>query len=211
MPASELRRISSRVGPPPKFAVPWGLFVILALYGLGLWGYVWQTYWESPAYQAATHDALALRLLGVDDGRTAAPDQLRRAFDELLEAGRLLPEEPEFAQHLERLRHRFEERHLKLDVERVRRAEAVSNVTRRIQEERAPLLVVGARSRDWAPDQLLAGPRVTALWSIPGVVLVIALWAYLRVTAYRVRSREREAYLKSVEAEVKELGRRNRR
>ncbi len=207
MPSNEARRLPAPPGPAPKFPVPWGLFIILALYGLGVLGYIWKTYWDSPQYKAAQLSDHAILLLGVDDGRKATPDQLRTAFDDFLEAGRILPEESQFAENLERLRSRFEERHIKLDVERIRRAEAVSELARRVQEERAPLLVVGARARHWAPDQLIAGPETIALWSIPGAVLIIGIWAYLRISAYLVRSREHMAQLEAVEAEVKRLGR----
>ena len=211
MPSNEARRLPAPPELPPKFPVPWGLLIILALYALGVLVYIWQSYWESPEYQAAELSDRAIATLGVDDGRKATPDQLRAAFDDFLEAGRLMPQETQFADNLERLRGRFEERHIPLDIERVRRAEAVSAVTRRIQEERAPLLVVGARNRGWAPDQVIAGPRTILMWSIPGAVLIIAVGTYLSVSAYLVRSREREAHLKSVEARVKEIGKSTRR
>ena len=190
--------------------MPWGLLIILALYGLGVLFYVWKTYWDSPEYQAAGLAQHAIELLGVDDGRKTTPDDLREAFDAFLEAGRLVPEEEQFAETLERLRNRFDERHIVLDEERVRRAEAVSVLTRRVQEARAPVLVVGARERGWAPDQLIAGPKTAFAWALPGVVLIIACWAYLRVTAWRVRARERDDEVKRVEAEVKKRGRANR-
>lgn len=207
MPSNEARRLSTPPGPAPKFPVPWGLFVILALYGLGVLGFIWKTYWHSPEYKAAELSDRALLILGVDDGRKATPEQLREAFDDFLEAGRMLPEESQFAENLERLRNRFEERRIKLDPERIRRAEAVSELARRVQEQRAPLLVIGARDRHWAPDQLIAGPTTIALWSIPGAVLIIGIWAYLQVSSYLVRSREHAAQLEAVENEVKQLGR----
>lgn len=197
--------------PPPKFPVPWGLFVILFVYCLGVGIYIWQEYYESPEYHAATFSDHAIAILGVDDGRTATREELLRAFDDFLEAGRLMPQEVQFAEALERLRGRFEERHFKLDIERIRRAEAISALTQRSEEQRAPLLVVGARNRGWAPDQLVVGPKTIVLWSIPGAVVIILVWAYLYVTAYLVRSRERETHLKSIEANVKELGKSKRR
>lgn len=176
-----------------KFPVPWGLFIVLVLYALGVWAYVWLTVWQSPEYVAAQHSERATELLGVDEGRTASGDALRVAFDEVLEAARLLPEEEQFAERLERLRGRFAERRLRLDPERVHRAEAVSASARRVREARAPVLVVGARDRKWAPDQLAEKPRRIFLWSLPGAVLVIAIWAYLAVTAYVVRARDHAA------------------
>ena len=207
MPANEARRLPARPAPPPKFPVPWGLFIILAVYALCVVGYVWKTYWDSPEYRAAELSDHAIHVLGVDDDRKATPEQLRLAFDEFLECARLLPEEPQFADNLERLRSRFAERRIPLDQERVRRAEAVSALSRRVQEERSPLLVVGARDRQWAPDQLIAGPETIFWWSLPGAVLIIGVWAYLRISAYLARKSEHEQQLDAVKDEVRALGR----
>ncbi len=176
-----------------KFPIPWGLFVVLVLYSLGVWAYVWLTVWQAPQYVAAQHWGRADTLLGVDEGRTVSPETLLAAFDEVLEAARLLPEEEQFAEQLERLRARFAERRLPLDPSRLQRAEAVSASARRIQEARAPLLVVGARDRKWAPDQLAEKPQRIVLWSLPGGALILAVWAYLTVTAFIVRARDHAA------------------
>ncbi len=209
MPANEARRLpprTNRAEPKPKFPVPWGLFIVLTVYALGVLVYVWQEYWESPLYQASQHYAAAMELLGVDDGRSCTPEQLKQGFDELVETARLWPEEQDTAEHVERLRHRFEERGLKLDAERVRRAEAVSVLARRIREQRAPILVVGARDRGWAPDQLAAKPKTVAVWSVGGAVLIIAVWAYLQFAAWRVRSKERLEYVDEIDDQVREAG-----
>jgi hypothetical protein len=76
-----------------------------------------------------------------------------------------------------------------------------------VQEERAPLLVVGARARHWAPDQLISGPETILWWSLPGAVLIIGVWGYLRVSAALVRKTEHEQHLAAVRDEVKALGR----
>jgi hypothetical protein len=72
--------------------------------------------------------------------------------------------------HLEDLRHRFEERKFKLNKEWVNAVEMMSARTLRIEQDRAAYLVVGSRARGWAPDQLLKGPERVVLWSIPGGV-----------------------------------------
>src|SRR6185436_3525798 len=62
------------------FPVPYGLFVVLALYAGCVVGYVYFTYWSSPPYVAAEHYAAASELLGVDDGRTCSREALTDAY-----------------------------------------------------------------------------------------------------------------------------------
>jgi hypothetical protein len=205
MSVHEYRPAAPKKPPRPPFPVPWGLFVVLGLYGLLVFCYVWKTYFEAPEYQAAQHYAKALALLGVDDGRSCSEGKLREAFRHVLEAARLMPQEKELATHTERLRWRFDERGFKPDVEDVRKAELVSKAARRVDEERQPWLVTGSRDRGWAPDQLLAGPERVVWWSSPGVVLIIAVWAYGQFGARKAREREHEANLKQGEVELERL------
>lgn len=186
--------------------MPYGLFVVLAVYALAVYGYIRQTYWESPEYKAALGYAKALLILGVDDGRRCSEAQLNTAFEATLEAARLMPDERQLVDHLENLRHRFEERKFKLSPELVKKVEMMSANTMRIEQERKAWLVVGTRDRGWAPDQLLAGPERVVLWSIPGGVLIIAFWAYTRFSGKAARDKDHEADLKKAEAEVEELG-----
>jgi hypothetical protein len=167
--------------------------------------YVWATYWNNPVYQAAEQYDAALVLLGVDDGRKCSERELTQAMGMVLEAARLVPGEPALAQHVERLRWRFEERHFKLPLDLARHAEIVSAATRRVEESKQGWLPIGAHDRGWAATQLLAGPRRAALWSTPGVVLILLVWAWGRFGARAVREREHEAQLKQVEQEVAAL------
>ncbi|MDP2275886.1 MAG: hypothetical protein Q8N23_19880 [Archangium sp.] len=196
--------------PPPKkphkFPVPYGLFIVLAVYALCVLGYIWTNYWDSPEYKAALGYARALSILGVDDGRKCTEAQLVKAFEATLEAARLMPDERQLVDHLESLRHRFEERKFKLNPDLVKKAEMMSANTMRIEKERKAWLVVGSRDRGWAPDQLLAGPERVVLWSIPGGVLIIAFWAYTRFSGKAARDRDHEEDLKKAEREVEELG-----
>lgn len=206
MAVHEYRPAAPKKAPPPKFPVPWGLFVVLAVYALAVFGYIWKTYWESPEYQAAEHYAKALSLLGVDDGRRCSKQDLETAFGHVLEAARLIPENKELSVHTERLRWRFDERGFKLNPDFARKAELVSKAAQRVEEERSPWLAVGSRDRGWAPDQLLAGPERVVWWSSPGVVLIIAVWAYGQFGAKRAREREHEENLQKDEAAAEALG-----
>jgi hypothetical protein len=206
MAVHEYRPAAPKKPPRPPFPVPWGLFVVLAVYGLAVFGYVWKTFYEAPDYQAAQHSAKALVLLGVDDGRKSSEADLRAAFRHVLEAARLMPQVKELALHSERLRWRFDERGFKADPEDVRRAELVSKAAQRVEEERQPWLVTGSRDRGWAPDQLLAGPERVVWWSSPGVVLILAVWAYGQFGAKKAREREHEADLRRGEADLERLG-----
>ncbi len=189
-----------------KFPVPYGLFIVLAVYALAVYGYIWTNYWNSPEYKAALGYAKALMILGVDDGRRCSEADLTTAFEATLEAARLMPDERQLVDHLESLRHRFEERKFKLKPELVKKVEMMSANTMRIEQERKAWLVVGSRDRGWAPDQLLRGPERVVLWSIPGGVLIIAFWAYTRFSGKALRDKEHEAELKKAEDEVEHLG-----
>ena len=206
MAVHEYRPSAPKKPPPPKFPVPWGLFVVLAVYAVAVVGYIWKTYWESPGYQAAEHYARALSLLGVDDGRKSSAKDLEAAFGHVLEAARLVPEDKGLAQHTERLRWRFEERGFKLNPDLVRKSELVSKAAQRVEEERSPWLAIGSRDRGWAPDQLLAGPERVVWWSSPGAVLIIAVWVYGQFGAKKAREKEHEENLRKDEAAAKALG-----
>lgn len=187
------------------FPVPYGLFIVLGVYALLVVGYVWATYWNSPEYRAAEHFAAAAELLGLDDGRKASQQQLTEAYGHYLEAARLMPRVKLLHDRTEAMRWRFQERGFKLDHDLQMRAEAVASVWQRIQQEEAPLLVVGVRDKGWAPDQLLAGPQRAFLWSLPGGLVIIVVWAWLRFSGRKVREQEHEAELKALEKDVKEI------
>ncbi|MDP1826691.1 MAG: hypothetical protein Q8L48_25700 [Archangium sp.] len=206
MPSPAVKQPPPKAPPARKFPVPYGLFIVLAVYALCVYGYIWTNYWNSPEYKAALGYAKALMILGVDDGRKCSEAQLTEAFEATLEAARLMPDERQLVDHLESLRHRFAERKFKLKPELVKKVEMMSANTMRIEQERKAWLVVGQRDRGWAPDQLLAGPERVVLWSIPGGVLIIAFWAYTRFSGKAARDKDHEADLKQAEREVEELG-----
>lgn len=192
--------------PRHKFPVPWGLFVVLAVYALAVWGYIYKTYWTSPEYLALQAYGEAMVRLGVKEGETCTEADFLRGFDLLLEAARLVPEERELLVKLERLRYLAEKRKFTLSKEQVRHVEMMALRAKNIAEERKPWLVVGTRDKGWAPDQLAETPTRIVWWSIPGGVLIIAYWAYLQFSAARVRAKEHEADLKQSEREVASLG-----
>lgn len=188
------------------FPIPWGLFIVLGIYALGVAGYIWANYYNAPEYQAAVSYAKALKILGVDDGRKCSEADLVRAFEFTLEAARLMPQERGLVEHLENLRHRFEERKFKLSPQLKQHAEMMSANTLRIEQSKKAWLVLGTRDRGWGPEQLLRGPERAVLWSIPGGVFIIAFWAYTRFSHRAARAKEHEAQLKAQEREVDELG-----
>lgn len=196
----ELPRVGSRL------AVPYGLFLVLGLYGLLVLGYVWASFWNAPAYRAAEHHAQGTQLLGADDGRKADPATLARAANHLLEAARLMPQVKALHERVEAMRFRFDERGLQLPRDYVRHAETLSALYTRLEAEQAPLLVVGVRHQGWAVDQLLEGPRKAFLLSLPGAGLLVLLWACLRFSGRARRARDHEAELKQAEADVERLG-----
>lgn len=187
------------------FPVPYGLFIVLGLYALGVLGYVYATYWNSPAYLAAEHFAAAAALLGVDDGRKASRATLTEAYGHYLEAARLMPRVKLLHERTEAMRWRFEERKFKMDHDLSMRAEAVATLWQRIQQEEEPMLVVGLRDRGWQPAQLLEGPGRTFLWSLPGALVIVVVWAWLRFSGRKARGDDHELALKKMESEVKEL------
>src|SRR6185436_2155019 len=68
------------LGVKPPFPVPYGLFIVLAVYAGCVVGYVYFTYWSSAPYVAAEHYAAASELLGLDDGRTCSREALTDAY-----------------------------------------------------------------------------------------------------------------------------------
>ena len=188
-----------------RFPVPYGLFIALGVYALAVVGYVWATYWNSPEYVAAGHYQAATELLGLDDGRKASQATLSEAYAHYLEAARLMPRVRALHERTEAMRWRFQERGFNMDHDQSMRAEAVAAVWQRIQQEEAPMLVVGLRDRGWEPAQLLEGPSRTFLWSLPGALVLVVLWAYLRFSGRKVRGDEHEAELKKLETEVNAL------
>lgn len=191
---------------PRKFPIPWGLFVVLAVYAGAVYGYIWAQYWNSPEYRAAMAYAKALMILGTDDGRRCSEAELNRAFELTMDAALLMPDEVQLVEHLENLRHRYEERKFKLSKEWINKVEMMSAHTLRIEQAKKGWLVVSQRDKGWAPEQLLGGPQRIVLWSIPGGVLIIAFWAYTRFSAKRVREDDHLADQKQVERELEELG-----
>jgi hypothetical protein len=187
------------------FPVPYGLFIVLAVYGLGVLLYVWSAYWNSPEYLAAEHYAAANDLVGLDDGRKCSKPALTQAYEHYLEAARLMPHVKVLHQRVEAMRWRFDECHFKLEKDLQMRAEAVAMLWQRIQQQNEPLLVVGARDRGWTPSQLLEGPGRAAMYSLPGAALIVAIWTWLRFSGRRVRAQEHEAELKKLESEVAQL------
>ncbi|MBK7863192.1 MAG: hypothetical protein IPJ65_32195 [Archangiaceae bacterium] len=198
-------------GMKQPFPVPYGLFIALGVYALLVLGYVYATYWNSAEYQAAEHFVAAGELLGLDDGRKASKETLTEAYGHYLEAARLLPRVKLLHDRTEAMRWRFEERKFKLDHDLAMRAEAVATLWTRIQKEEEPLLVVGLRDRGWQPAAMLDGPRRTFLFSLPGALVILVVWGWLRFSGRKARAGEHEARLKSMEAEVAELGGSGRR
>lgn len=191
---------------PRKFPIPWGLFIVLAVYAAGVYGYIWSQYWNSPEYKAAQAYAKALLILGTDDGRRCSEADLNRAFELTMQAALLMPDEVQLVEHLENLRHRYEERKFKLNKDWINRVEMMSAHTLRLEQAKKGWMVVSQRDKGWAPEQLLAGPERIVLWSLPGGVLIIAFWGYTRFSARRVREDDHLADQKSLEREVEDLG-----
>ncbi len=184
------------------FVIPYGLLVALGVYGLLVLLYVWRTYWNSPEYLAAEHLAAANELVGDDDGKKASKDTLTQAYVHYLEAARLMPRITFLHKRVEAMRWRFEERGFKMDHDLQMRAEAVAMLWQRIQQEQEPMLVVGARDRGWNAAAMLEGPQQTVLYSLPGLVAIAGIWAALRYSARRVKERDHEAQLKTLEQDV---------
>lgn len=186
--------------------IPWGLFIVLAVYAAGVAFYVWTNYYDAPEYKAAQAWAKAWAVLGEDEGRSCSEAALNRGFDLLLETAALVPDRRDPVDELESLRYRFEERHFKLSKERRTAVEMLSARTRASLDAKKPWLLVGAHSKGWAPEQLLSGPRRTVLWSIPGAVFIVVFWLYTVFSRKRALADKHEAQLQESEREVEALG-----
>lgn len=189
------------------FSFPWALVVLLGLYAAGVYMYIWVNYYDSPEYKAARSYARALALLGDGDGRRCSEENLNQAFKLTMEAAVLLPENRELIDHLESMRHRFDERHLKLNKEWVNQVEMMSARTLKREQERQNIGVVGVRDKGWHPEQLLEGPERVVMWSIPGAVLIIAFYTYTRFNRRARLAQEHEEQIRAQEKEIQDLGR----
>lgn len=189
-----------------RFHLPWGLALVLLAYAGAVYGYIRVEYYDSPAYQASLKYARAVALLGEDDGRSCTEAELNRAFELIIEASTLLPDELELVKHLEKLRNRFEDRKFTLNPEWVKQVEMLSSRTMRIEVEKRPWLLIGSRDKGWAPEQLLAGPERTVLWSLPGAAFIILFWVYTRFSAKAARARDRVEKMEASEQELAALG-----
>ncbi|MFZ5470761.1 MAG: hypothetical protein ACOZIN_15125 [Myxococcota bacterium] len=184
-----------------------GLGVALGVYGLGVFGYIAIAYWRSPEYQAAQHYEAAWELLGPDRDVSVPKEELDLAYTELLEAARLMPQVKELHEQLEQLNWRYEGRRLRQPTELRRRAEAVAMTWRRIQDERQPILVVGARDRGWSPEQLKNGPLRTLAYSSLGVLAIVLVWLYGCFNARRMQQRTRQETIDRAARDIEELRR----
>lgn len=196
MPAIRVHRLRQR------FPTPWGLFIALSVYAVAVVTYVWVSTYRSPEYQAAEHYERAQELLGLDDGRSATRPQLEEAYGHLLEAARLMPRLKELHQRTEAMRWRFEERGWRLDADLTYRAEAVALLWRQAEDAAAPILVVGARDRGWAPEQLMAKPQRIFGLSLVGALAICLVWAYLKWSGHRVRAADHELSIRELQAEL---------
>ena len=179
---------------------------MLTVYGGLVVGYIWATYWSSPEYLAAKDHVTALRLLGEDDGLTCSEADFITAFGLLLETARRTPQDRSIATHLENLRWRAEGRKLTLPLDLRRHAEVVSANVTRLAHEREGWLPTSSRDRGWGPEQVLEGPTWAALWSLPGLVLILSLWGYTQVSRRLARSRAHMDEVDRVAREVESLG-----
>lgn len=188
-----------------------GLCLALGVYALLVLAFVSWRYWSSPEYQAAVHWEEAAELLGSDGGRGISREKLIEAYEHLLEAARLMPQVRTLHERLESLNWRFEERGLQQPEELRRRAEAVAAIWQRIQQEQAPLLVVGMRDRGWAPSQLREGPGTVLAWSSVGVLALFVLWGYWLFNGKRQQEQKHLAELQRLEKDVADAERARRK
>jgi hypothetical protein len=193
--------------PPQRFPIPWALFAALSIYALGVWGYVEYAWWSSPEYRAAEEYQTAWRLLGRDEGRHCTRHELEDAYRHLVRAAQAMPRLKELHQDLEHLNWRFDEKHWVVPVELRRAADAQAAEWSRLDElNHSSLVRRSLQEQGWDPESLSAGPGRTAAWSLIGVAAICLVWAYRGWAARRVRSDEREAYLRDLERESTERG-----
>jgi hypothetical protein len=190
-----------------RFPIPWGLFVALGVYALGVWGYVAYTWWSSPEYRAAEENQAAWRVLGRDEGRHCSRRELEDAYRHLLRAAQAMPRLKVLHEDLEHLNWRFDERHWSVPVELRRAADAQGAEWARLEElDHASLIGQSLKEQGWDPESLEAGPGRAVAWSLVGVAVICLVWAYLKWTGRRVRGEQREGYLRQLEREASERG-----
>ena len=80
-------------------------------------------------------------------------------------------------------------------------AEGVT-ATDAVNAAEALAMVPGAAVKFVGPQK---GPKRTFLWSLPGYVLIVLVWAWNRRDLKKVRATEHEVGLKKIESEVEQL------
>lgn len=193
------------VGRKWKIHVPWGLFIVLGLYGAGAYAYVEYTNQTSPETRAGKHLLVAERILGKDNGETAKSDQLQVAYAEIVAALTLTPDDAWGHQELEKVGWELGRRGLRPPAELVRRANFLAaswqneQASKRSQLPESPVERFGL---DTFEDEATRLKRYLGL----GSVIIIALWAYKEFQDYKfIHKRDDEHELLHRE-ELRELG-----
>jgi hypothetical protein len=178
-----------------RIHVPWGLFVILGLYGAGVKYYVAYHQENDPQVQAAKHLVAAARILGKDNGASASLENLNKAYEELLQALALFPDDKWAHEQIEQVEWQLRKRGRKPDEGQRRRAEMLANLWQQIQAGRQSVLPVGARDK-WDVDAVLDFPNVASQYAMLGGLIIILLWAYREYQDYlHQRGKEDERHL----------------
>lgn len=189
----------------PRMHVPWGLFIILALYFGGVWGYVRYEYYYSPKYIAAKHLRSADQLLGGGDGGRVSLDALKDALDHLIQALNAFPEDTWTQTRIEGVVRHLKERGEKLTKDQQHTVDSLALTYRRNQDAKTSFLPIGARDI-WDVDSVLDMPNTMMRNSVVGGLFILAFWLYRTIQDRKhlhALALERDAYRSE---EIDDLG-----
>lgn len=198
------------VGRKWKFHVPWGLFLVLGLYAAGAYSYVQYTNSTSPQTLAAKHLAVAEDILGKDNGESAKSDQLQVAYQELIDALTITPEDAWGHQQLEVVTWELNRRGQKPPAELKRRGDFLAASWQNMQAAKTSQLPESPRERfglDELEDSASRAKRYIAL----GSLIIILLWAYKEFQDYKFMHRREDEHEVLHREELLDLGSHRRR
>lgn len=167
-----------------KLHVPWGLFVLLGLYGAAAYGYVQYTDQTSPQTLAGQHLLAAQTLLGPDDGDTARDEDLQKAYAELVEGLQILPDDAWGHQQLERVRWALAKRNQQPPPELKRRADFLASARLAAEQGRQSQLPVGPRERFGVDGLVDSAVRLKRYLGVGGLVILV-FWFYIELQDYK--------------------------
>lgn len=167
-----------------RLHVPWGLFIILGLYGAAAYGYVQYSDRTSPETRAAQHLMAAERILGPDNGDSAKSEDLLAAYRHLIEALALTPADAWGHTQLERVGWALARRGQKPPPDLKRQADFLGAQWSHIQQDRSSQFPESPRER-FGFDAIEDSAGRLRQYLLYGGAVILLFWIYREFQEYK--------------------------